>query len=366
MTTLYLISSAESEAGPYRIAQGHYDTGLTARGRRQAELLEKRFAGIRLDALYASDRYRACATAAALCKSKCLPIRRLERLRDVFLGPWEGQAWGNLSYEHRREVDCYKTAPGKWHINGGEPPALAAQRLLDALRLIAEENRGASVAVVSHALVIRLAQAALAREPLDGVCRLPGGGHTAVTVLEADGDALRIVRRDDASHLRDAQYQALERPLEAHDFDADMYLQPLHWVEYGDVMAQAVACVWDESGETRPFDRDKLLADAAMLPTTIGYVEYEPAGFLQLGLEPGWITLLCTHPGCRRAGLGTQLVGQAVIAARERGADALHIAPPPGCPHRDFFLHLGFRPAGRTEEGRELLEKDVRLRSELF
>lgn len=360
MTRLYLVSSAESEAEAYRIAQSHYDMGLSGRGWRQAEALRERFAEIPLDALYASDRYRAHATAQALRQCRDLPIHRREDLRDMYLGPWEGQNWGNLAYDKRQEVDCFQTTPGRWSLAGAEEPSHAAQRLLSALRIIAEENCEKSVAVISHTLIIQLAQAVLDGEPLEGIRWPSGGGHTAVTIMEVEAGALRITRKNDTCHLQEECCRETRQP------EYDMYLQPLHWVEYGDAMAQAVACVWDESGETRLFDRDKLLADAAMLPTTIGYVEYEPAGFLQLGLEPGWITLLCTHPGCRRAGLGTQLVGQAVIAARERGADALHIAPPPGCPHRDFFLHLGFRPAGRTEEGRELLEKDVRLRSELF
>ena len=58
--------------------------------------------------------------------------------------------------------------------------------------------------------------------------------------------------------------------------------------------------------EDRPFDKYTLLQNASFMPTTIAFVEYDPAGFLQMGMEPGLITLLCTHPGCRQVGLGVR------------------------------------------------------------
>jgi GNAT superfamily N-acetyltransferase len=140
-----------------------------------------------------------------------------------------------------------------------------------------------------------------------------------------------------------------------------MYFHPLPWLEYGEAMAEAVECVWQEAGEDRQFDKNILLEDAAVLPTIIGFVEYEPAGFLQFGMEPGRIALLCTHPGCRQAGLGAQLIGQAVIAARANGADRLYIALPEKNPYRQFFRDNGFTSAGQTQGGREIFEKHIRF-----
>ena len=66
MTTIYLIRHAEAEGNLYRIAQGQYESSLTDRGWRQVRALERRFADIRIDAVYASDLYRTRATATAI------------------------------------------------------------------------------------------------------------------------------------------------------------------------------------------------------------------------------------------------------------------------------------------------------------
>ena len=157
MSRIYLICAAESEAEPYRIAQGHFDTGLTKRGLRQAEALEKRFADVPVDMVYSSDLYRAYTTANAISKAKGLTIFRRKDLREIFLGVWEGKPWGNIAYDKRREVERFRSAPGSWNIGGAETPVEAAERLLSALREIAVQADGQTVVVVSHSVVIQLA-----------------------------------------------------------------------------------------------------------------------------------------------------------------------------------------------------------------
>ena len=66
MTKLYLIRHAEAEGNLYRIAQGQYNSAITEHGYRQIQALARRFAEIPVDAVYASDLYRTCATASAI------------------------------------------------------------------------------------------------------------------------------------------------------------------------------------------------------------------------------------------------------------------------------------------------------------
>ena len=132
-------------------------------------------------------------------------------------------------------------------------------------------------------------------------------------------------------------------------------------MEYGAGMADAVECVWEEAGEDRPFDKDILLLDASFRTTIVGFLRYEPAGYLQLGMQPGRISLICAHPGCRRAGLGTQLIGQAIMLARASGCPSLSVSLSLSNPHREFFIANGFTPEGEQQEGREILVKDIRF-----
>lgn len=355
MTNLYLIRAAEGEGALYRVAQGWLDTDLTPQGRRQAETLRERMTALPVDAVYTSDLYRARATAAPLCRAAGLTAHVREDLRELCLGAWEGKSWGNIAYEESRQLDQFHTAPHRWYAEGAEEPEHAAARLGAALREIAGRHEGGNVAVISHGYVIRLLLAELEGTPPERAHDKPVGRNGSIAHIRAEGGALRLVSRDGTDHL------PAEPPKTAPDFDADMYLHRLRWVEYGPIMADAVSCVWEESGEDRPFDRERLLSDAAMFPTTVGYVEHDPAAFLQVGMDPSWITLICVHPGCRRAGLGAQLLGQAVLTARAKGEDYLYIALPPENPYRAFFLHHGFVPADETPEGREILEKSIFL-----
>ena len=77
MTTIYLIRHAEAEGNLYRIAQGQANSSITDRGERQIQALARRFADIPIDAVYASDLYRTCATASAIYKPQGCAIRLL-------------------------------------------------------------------------------------------------------------------------------------------------------------------------------------------------------------------------------------------------------------------------------------------------
>lgn len=94
MTTIYLIRHAEAEGNLYRIAQGQANSSITDRGERQIQALARRFADIPIDAVYASDLYRTCATASAIYKPKGLPLHRRRDLREICVGVWGGEDLG--------------------------------------------------------------------------------------------------------------------------------------------------------------------------------------------------------------------------------------------------------------------------------
>lgn len=58
MTRIYLVRHAEAEGNLYRIAHGHYNGLITARGYKQIAVLQQRLAHIPIDAVYSSDLFR--------------------------------------------------------------------------------------------------------------------------------------------------------------------------------------------------------------------------------------------------------------------------------------------------------------------
>ena len=341
-TKLYLIRHAEAEGNLYRIAQGQDNSNLTDRGWRQVAALERRFADIRIDAVYASDLYRTCATASAVYKPRGLPLRRDRALREIHLGAWERRSWGEISRRWPEEMEHFARRTDLWRVEGAEDPRAARARVLEAIRRIAAENPGGTVAVFTHGYVLRMTLSYLQGIELDQLGGTPTGDNTAVSLVEADGEALRVVYRDDNRHLKTPEYLAAGRPPRRFSGpDGGLWFAPARTPE----QAEAAA---DLAERCRPGDGSldgRRFLEAAGRETVTGYLREKLTGLLQVDPASGWISMLCVRPECRRQGLGVQLLGQAVQRVRAAGGTALRAPAPEGPEARGFLTAYGFRPA---------------------
>ncbi len=337
MTTLYLIRHAEAEGNLYRIAQGQHESNLTGRGRRQVRALEHRFADISVDAVYSSDLYRTRATAAAIYKPKRLPLRLCPGLREICVGDWEGRTWGDIARRTPQAMADFSSRMDRWSIPGAETPAEVLARVRSAVEDIARANPGKTLALFSHGYAIRLLLANLQGISLqDTGEKSPTGDNTAVSLLEWDGERLRVIWQNDNRHLKTPEYLAGETSIRRA-----YALEPGLWFRTP-----------EESPDRLPLWRE---AHPAAAPLTLeGFLEEEPAGLLQLDPAAGHIGLVYIRPEFRRRGFGVQCMGQAVLRTRERGGDMLSAALSPGEPGEAYLRSCGFAPAGETPEGRTL------------
>ena len=351
MTTIYLIRHAEAEGNLYRIAQGQDDSALTDRGWRQVRALERRFAGVHIDAVYASDLYRTRATASALCRPRGMAPCPVPELREIHVGVWERKTWGEIVRRWPEQMADFGRRMDRWHMEGAETPAEVLERALGAVRRIAAENDGKTVAVFSHGYVIRLLLANLQGISLrDTGDRSPTGDNTAVSLLEWDGETLRVAWQNDNSHLLTPEYLAEETVRRrANGLEPGLYFAPPQLPEQAGLLDGLVSAA--REGECPAFD--------AALPALVGYLGEEPVGLVQFGRAEGEIALACVRRDCRRRGFGVQLVGQAVYHWRPLGAERLTIALPEGCGAEQFFAGCGFRPAGAAEAGRRRWVKGI-------
>ena len=357
MTTIYLIRHAEAEGNLYRIAQGQKNSNLTDRGWRQIRALEKRFEDIHVDAVYSSDLYRTCATASAIYKPKGLPLHRVPALREINVGGWEQRTWGDIYRQDPEQMAYFSRQFTKWHIEGAETAQQVLDRVLGAVRAIAAENEGRTVAVLSHGYAIRVLLAHLQGYSMEEAGQTPHGDNTAVSMLEAEDGTLRVVFRDDNSHLQTPEFLAGEKVRKrANALEPGLWFRPLELEEQADWFAELVSSVWRDA---RPFDRERLLADAERRTTLTGYLGEDPVGLVQVGPEPGWISLACIREDCRKRGFGVQLIGQAVLLARQAGGEKLTVLLGQNSGARDFFTDYGFAPAGTLEDGRTVFEKNI-------
>ena len=137
MTTIYLIRHAEAEGNLYRRIHGWYDALVTENGLRQIQALEQRFQGEHFDAVWSSDLYRTCTTARAVYEPRGLELRTDPELRELNMGDWEDQTWGQVRRTQPGELDRFNRSDPTWTAPRGEGLGELGERVERALRRIA-------------------------------------------------------------------------------------------------------------------------------------------------------------------------------------------------------------------------------------
>ena len=145
MTRIYLVRHAEAEGNLYRIAHGHYNGLITARGYKQIAALQQRFEHIHIDAVYSSDLFRTRTTARAVYQPKGLPLHTDPNLREVNMGVWEGHTWQQLRMEDEERIVDFNRHLDRWQVPGGETAQQVLDRFIPTLTKIARENDGKTV-----------------------------------------------------------------------------------------------------------------------------------------------------------------------------------------------------------------------------
>ena len=87
----------------------------------------------------------------------------------------------------------------KFHVEGSETAQQVLDRYIPALKRVAAENDGKTIAIFSHGAAMRMVLGTLNGLPLSQVGETPHGDNTAVSLLEIDGDTYA---EPDLDHFR--------------------------------------------------------------------------------------------------------------------------------------------------------------------
>jgi len=148
--------------------------------------------------VYTSPLGRAREVAEAIAvKNGVGAVRKQPDLINVDYGVWEG-----LTKEEAADVDpeaweLYMSDPEAAVCPEGESLAVAADRVVEALRAIAREHPGQNVAAVSHGVMLRLAVLRVVG-PSDDDWQFALSTGAAI-VFEVEGDEIRLVSEFDRS-----------------------------------------------------------------------------------------------------------------------------------------------------------------------
>ena len=156
-TDLYLIRHGEAVANVEPIIGGmRGDTGLTDRGRRQAELLEGRLRadGLRADHLYVSTLPRALETGAYVARALQLPIQPDDELQELRPGEADGLSVEEWRTRFGVPDDSAAADPFRPFSPGGESWAEFLVRAGRALADLVRRHEDQRVVAVCHGGVL--------------------------------------------------------------------------------------------------------------------------------------------------------------------------------------------------------------------
>ena len=170
MTTIFLARHGESDWNVEKRFQGHSDRPLTNRGREQAHALADLVASEEIDAVYTSPLSRARETAEIVATRAGLEPIALPELREVDTGSWSGLSRVDVEARFPEGFARWRSGGSGWE--DGETYEEMAERVIGALRTIAEDHPDGRVLVISHGGPIRAIHAAAEGVAIDDYRRL--------------------------------------------------------------------------------------------------------------------------------------------------------------------------------------------------
>ena len=332
---IYWIRHGEAEGNLYRRCHGQYDSLITENGKAQLGALKKRFDGVKLDAVYSSDLYRAWCTANALAAPRGFTVTTHRGLREIDLGPWEDLTWVELHKKWPDEGAAFSLRPWEFALDGTENVDDIIKRGMSALReIVSRHEDGDVIAIVSHGMFTRSMMTSISRLSMDEMNALPHGDNTSVSILNYENNKYSVELYADNSHLGELSTLARQTWWRkgAGMIDRGFWFRtPDFERETGRVEAYRRDAWLGIYGDLSRYDSELFLDEArrqqALHPQAVVFAMDgdEPAGILQLDAEvslrpgSGHISFCYLEPRYRMKGLGVQLLGHAVSFYRKLG-----------------------------------------------
>jgi probable phosphomutase (TIGR03848 family) len=215
MKRLLLLRHASTEQTGRRLSGWTPGIHLSEQGVREAQALAERLAPLEIQAVYSSPLERCLETAAAVAEPRGLEVETVEDVGEVRYGEWTGRELSELAKQELwRLVQLH---PSGARFPGGESILEMQTRAVVACERLRSDHSGETVAVCSHADVIKAVTAHYLGMHLDLFQRLVVG-PASVTAL-GFGPLPHLLRLNSIGDERDLRplKEPEERPKEPEE-----------------------------------------------------------------------------------------------------------------------------------------------------
>jgi broad specificity phosphatase PhoE len=179
--------------------QGQVAVPLNEHGKRQAQRLANFIRNIGVSALYSSDLKRAAQTAELLGGKLGFEPVLDARLRERNIGVWQGLTQKEMEGWYPAEYQQFRADPDAYRMPQGESRKEVRERMLAAFADILKQDKGETVAVISHSTAINALLAEIVHTVVFGSVDV---SNTSVTTIKRDdAGKWQLVAADDVTHL---------------------------------------------------------------------------------------------------------------------------------------------------------------------
>ncbi|WP_052054006.1 histidine phosphatase family protein [Corynebacterium freneyi] len=185
---LLLLRHGQTTYNATRRMQGQLDTELSEEGVAQAERVAAHVGRRERDIrrIVSSDLSRAAQTADVVGRVLGVDVERDSRLRETFLGQWQGRTHGEIDAEYPGQRATWRH-DATWAPPGGETRVEVAARMRAVVDELLDDDSwpGSTVLLVAHGGAIAALTASLLDVPVSHYTMFNGLRNTAWVELTA-------------------------------------------------------------------------------------------------------------------------------------------------------------------------------------
>ncbi len=170
------------------------DLPLSQEGEEQARQLAERLQTWDIAAVFSSPLVRTLRTAQVLAESRGIPVQTDTCLNEIDFGEWDNRSFKSL--EPLESWKAFNTFRSSTRCPGGEMMIEVQSRVVGLLERVIPSYPDATIAIVSHADVIRSAVCHYLGVPLDLSLRIQIS-PASLTVLRLDNCGAELLRLND-------------------------------------------------------------------------------------------------------------------------------------------------------------------------
>lgn len=201
MTKVIFIRHGQTSWNKEKKYQGHSDISLNENGLRQAELVGKRLAVEKINAIYSSDLLRARQTAEHIAQYHALPIITKQGFREINFGVWEGLTYQEIMESWPAIFTTMYSQPSLTCPPQGESFDMMRQRVIMELRPCITNHQNETIVIVSHGGTMRAILCAALGINLDKMWFIRQD-NTAINIIQYFDHKIVVSLVNDTCHIK--------------------------------------------------------------------------------------------------------------------------------------------------------------------